>query len=102
MAYATTEYRIGPSDGWVKVADDAVNFVIKSHTPSAKWYVAVTATGAPAAGIIGLPMGGGDEDCTFEGGDLNVAGAALTAEVYIRAGRMSDAVTETLFTVITA
>lgn len=103
MAHLTAEFNIAPEDGWVLVATDPKNLLIKSHSASLPWFVAVTEVGVPAAGLVGIPMGFGEraENNTFRGSDINISGGITTALVYVRVGQKADATSKMLFTVIT-
>lgn len=96
-----TNPTIAPADGWTKVtpAGGGSNVSIKSHGTTRPWYVyAVTAGGtAPAASVIGLPMGNGADD-----GDMFQEIFAANADVYVRAPMKADSVTSMKFSVISS
>lgn len=79
MAFATTDLLIRPEDGWVLAATNPTWLLIKPEAFH-PWWVAVTAGGPPADGVIGVAMGRGNdhrrEPFFFE--------SAITGEVYIR------------------
>lgn len=79
MAFATTDYNIRPEDGWVLVATNPTFCRIKPYAVR-PWEVAITAGGAPAAGVYGYPLGR-DEELPLESFETQ---GALTGEVYIR------------------
>lgn len=78
MAVETLDFYLRPEDGWTLVATSPSTLLIK---PDAfhQWWVAVTAAGAPADSILGVPMGKNSNDRleTFES-------SVITGEVYIR------------------
>lgn len=61
MAFDTTDLYIRPEDGWVLVATNPAYLMIKPENFH-PWWVAVTAAGAPAAGVIGASMGRDSEN----------------------------------------
>lgn len=53
---ATANFDIDAEDGWVKVADGPVDFImIRSNTPNHAFFI-TTSTGAPAASVIGYKV----------------------------------------------
>lgn len=78
MAVSTTDLYVRPEDGWVLVATDPVSLLIKPQAFH-PWWVAITASGAPAATLVGVPMGRDNSNrlASFETGEI-------TGEVYIR------------------
>jgi hypothetical protein len=86
MAISTIDLNISPDDGWVQVAVNPTSLLIKPRTFH-NWWVAVTASGAPAASLLGVPMGNDayDRDEPFESGQI-------TGEVYIRITTPPDSV----------
>jgi len=75
---STVDVYVGPADGWVEVASNPAQLIIKpeSHHP---WWVAVTSGAAPAADLIGVPMGRGGENLreSFQTG-------AIAGKVFVR------------------
>lgn len=78
MPTSTTDLYIKPEDRWVLVSTDPAFLFVK---PDAfhPWWFAVTSGGAPAAGVLGIQMGRGN-DHRREPLELK----EVTGEVYIR------------------
>jgi len=79
MAVATNDVYIRPEDGWVLVATSPTYLNIRPDNFQ-PWWVAVTAAGAPAAGIIGQQYGRGGEAAR----EPFILPDGITGEVYIR------------------
>lgn len=86
MAIETLDFYLSPDDGWTLVATNPTALLVKPDAFQ-PWWVSVTAAGAPADDLIGIPMGkdGYDRDEPFESG-------AITGEVYIRITTPPDSV----------
>lgn len=82
MAFSTTDVLTGPEDGWVLVATNPVFVSVRSGSRR-PWYVAITASGAPAAGLNGQAF---DPQSQADGNEFRLQAAAATAcQVYVRA-----------------
>lgn len=79
MAVATNDVYIRPEDGWTLVATSPTYLNIRP-TVFQPWWVAVTAGGAPATGLIGQQFGRGGEAVR----EPFVLPDGITGEVYIR------------------
>lgn len=96
-----TNVTIAPTDGWTKVTPvgGGLNVTIKTHGSTRPWYVyAVTTSGAaPAASVVGMPMGNGADD-----GDTYQEIFAANADVYVRAPQKADSVSSMQFSVVSS
>lgn len=83
MAVSTVDVRITPDDGWVLIATNP-SFLIVRPSVFHPWYLAMTASGAPATGIEGVFMGTDRANAYREAVIVPPLGSALAAQVYIR------------------
>lgn len=79
MAFATNDVTISPSQGWVLVATNPTNLIIRPNS-SQRWYLAVTAGTTPPSTLKGMLMG---EENTEERPPFTIS-SAITGTVYIR------------------
>lgn len=79
MAVSTVDFNIRPEDGWVLVATNPTYLNVRPSNFS-PWWVAVTAGGVPASGVVGQQYGRGGEATR----EPFVLPDGITGEVYIR------------------
>jgi hypothetical protein len=80
MADATADVTVSVADGWKLLATAPATTFVKPHATGRAWFLAISA-GAPAADLLGLPMGrfsGSGEDNEYR------RDTALAGNVYVR------------------
>lgn len=86
MAVETLDFYVTQADGWVLIATNPASLLVKPSNFQ-PWFVAITAAGVPAAGLVGVQMGK-DSNNRSE----SFVSGAFTGEAYIRIDVPPDSV----------